>query len=74
MSDDATVNLMFAAAEGVDVKNLVKSFDSLTNFMHSYGLKPWDFDDIAQAIAIAQTFARADAEAAEEERKATARK
>lgn len=40
---------------------VVKSFGSWTQFMQTYGLKPTDRDDIAQAKAIVQRMAQEDA-------------
>lgn len=31
-------------------------FGGFNNFMHSYGLKPWDHDDIQEGKAIIQGF------------------
>ncbi|KAK0193313.1 hypothetical protein F5146DRAFT_1133983 [Armillaria mellea] len=33
-----------------------ESFGGYNNFMHSYGLKPWDMDDVEEGKAILQMF------------------
>lgn len=39
-----------------------KDFGGFNNFMHSYGLKPWDHDDIQEGKAIIQAFREHDRE------------
>jgi hypothetical protein len=43
-------------------KDYIKAYGGWTGFMHSYGLKPWDHDDIEEAEMIVRSFAKADAE------------
>ncbi|KAJ5409103.1 hypothetical protein N7509_002986 [Penicillium cosmopolitanum] len=31
---------------------VIKTYGSWTNFMQSYGLKPWDDDDVQEGMAI----------------------
>ncbi|KAK0214138.1 hypothetical protein IW262DRAFT_300413 [Armillaria fumosa] len=37
-----------------------ESFGGYNNFMHSYGLKPWDMDDVEEGKAIIQMFKEQD--------------
>nr|XP_019012814.1 uncharacterized protein I206_02310 [Kwoniella pini CBS 10737]OCF51595.1 hypothetical protein I206_02310 [Kwoniella pini CBS 10737] len=41
-------------------KEIVKSYGGWTNFMHCFGLKPWEFDDIDEALSIVKQLARND--------------
>jgi hypothetical protein len=45
------------------------SYGGWQNFMHSYGLKPWDLDDVEEGKRIVQAFKDADREQWEEEQK-----
>ena len=37
-----------------------QGFGGYNNFMHSYGLKPWDDDDVQEGKAIIEAFKEAD--------------
>jgi hypothetical protein len=53
-------------------RNIVKSYGGWTQFMHSFGLKPWDFDEIDEGKRILEGFVADDKERKveeEEERK-----
>lgn len=39
-------------------KIVVKSYGSWTQFMHSFGLKPWEDDDAKEGLIIAESFAK----------------
>lgn len=39
---------------------IVQSYGGWTQFMHSFGLKPWDFDDIDEAKQIVASLAAHD--------------
>ncbi|KAJ5764635.1 hypothetical protein N7533_003316 [Penicillium manginii] len=41
---------------------IVKSYGSWTNFMQSFGLKPWDFDDVDEGMAILRAFTQPEEE------------
>ncbi|KAM0750232.1 hypothetical protein T439DRAFT_326182 [Meredithblackwellia eburnea MCA 4105] len=41
-------------------REIVKSYGGWTNFMHSFGLKPFELDDVKEATSILKTFAAAD--------------
>ncbi|OJJ50772.1 hypothetical protein ASPZODRAFT_126709 [Penicilliopsis zonata CBS 506.65] len=47
---------------------IVKTYGGWTSFMSSYGLKPWDFDDIDEAKQILTTLAQMDDQDDESER------
>ena len=51
-------------------KEIKKSWGSFTNFMISYGLKPYNPEDCEEAVAISQTLAQ-DRQAADAEAKDT---
>jgi len=51
-----------------------KSFGGFNNFMHSYGLKPWDHDDIQEGKRIIQGMRDGDKRYWEEEQRAKAGK
>ena len=46
-----------------------KDFGSFHKFMHSYGLKPWNDDDVQEATAIIQAFKDQDRYEWEQEQK-----
>ncbi|KAI0327214.1 hypothetical protein GY45DRAFT_1327915 [Cubamyces sp. BRFM 1775] len=46
-----------------------KSFGGFNNFMHSYGLKPWDYDDVQEGKAIIEGFRKRDRQDWEEAQK-----
>lgn len=41
-----------------EAKVVVKSYGSWTQFMHSFGLKPWEDNDAKEGLAIAESFAK----------------
>jgi hypothetical protein len=41
-------------------KEVKESWGSWTNFMLSYGLKPWNHDDLEEALAISRALKQAD--------------
>lgn len=47
-------------------KEIKSSWGSCSNFMYSYGLKPWNMDDIEEAKAISRGFREMDIEREEE--------
>ena len=47
-----------------------KDFGGFNNFMHSYGLKPWNDDDIQEGKAIIEGFRQQDRYEWEQEQKA----
>ncbi len=51
-------------------KEIKESWGSLTNFVQSYGLKPWDSDDLNEALEISRGMREGDllAERAERSR------
>ncbi|KAK0470331.1 uncharacterized protein EV420DRAFT_1634759 [Desarmillaria tabescens] len=50
------------------------SFGGYNNFMHSYGLKPWDMDDVEEGKAILEMFKEQDRLEHEEAQKNSGKK
>ena len=60
MSDNKNSNKNSGAYVRKSDYQYYKDFGGFNNFMHSYGLKPWDHDDIQEGKRIIEAFREQD--------------